>query len=94
MHGHLNVRCIEQYSKYSTIVMTLVTGHSPTQHFIYCFERFNARKLCTACSSKSYQTVPFINLNKYLHNDTRETEENVNIIVNNGSEKLKKKLPL
>ena len=32
------------------------------------------------------QIVPLTNLNKYLHNDTSETEVNVNISVNNGSE--------
>ena len=30
-------------------------------------------------------------MNKYLHNDTSETEVNVNISANNGSEELYKK---
>jgi hypothetical protein len=29
-----------------------------------------------------------MNLNKYLHNDTSETDVNINISLNNGSEKL------
>ena len=46
---------------------------------IYCKE-------CTVLSRRSYKIVPLINLNKYLHNDTSETEVNINISVNNGSE--------
>jgi len=34
------------------------------------------------------QTVPLTNVNKYLHNDTSETEVKINIRVNNGSEKF------
>jgi hypothetical protein len=34
------------------------------------------------------QIIPVTNVNKYLHNDTSEIEMNVNIIVNNGSEKF------
>jgi hypothetical protein len=38
--------------------------------------------------------VPLTNLNKYLHNDTSETEVNINISVNNGSKKILKTLRL
>ena len=36
----------------------------------------------------SYKIVPLNNLNKYLHYDTSETEVDLNISANNGSEKL------
>jgi len=35
-----------------------------------------------------YKIVPLNNLNKYLHYNTGETEVNLSISVNNGSEKL------
>jgi len=38
-----------------------------------------AEKVGTSCSRTSYKIVPLTNLNKYLHNDTSETELNVNI---------------
>ena len=44
--------------------------------------------MCTKCSRGSYTIVPLTNLNKYLHNDISETEEKINISVNNGSEKF------
>jgi hypothetical protein len=44
--------------------------------------------MCTACSKISYKIVLLTDLNKYLHNDTSETEVNVNIGANNGSEKF------
>jgi hypothetical protein len=49
------------------------------------------KKVCTACSRAIYKIVPLTNFNKYLHSDTSETEVNINISVNNGSEKLYKK---
>ena len=52
---------------------------------------FIIRKICTACSRTSYKIVPLTNLNKYLHNDTGETEVNISISVNNGREKILKK---
>jgi hypothetical protein len=52
------------------------------------FERFIAKKVCTACSSTSYKIVPLTNLNKYLYNDNSEIKVN---IYYNSSEKLKKK---
>jgi hypothetical protein len=53
----------------------------------YCiFLRFTAEKVCTSCSRTSYRIVPSTNLNKYLHNDTSETEANTNVSVNNGNE--------
>jgi len=58
------------------------------------FLRFIANKLCTAFSRTSYKIVPLKNLNKYLHNDTSETEVNVNISVNNGRRNSKKTLRL
>jgi len=59
---------------------------------IFFFLRFIAQKVCTACPRKSYRKiVPLTILNKYLHNDTSETEVNINIGANNGSEKLLKK---
>ena len=51
-------------------------------------KRFVAKKVCTACSRESYKTVPLTNLNKYLHNDTSETEVKIIITVNKGSEKF------
>ena len=36
----------------------------------------------------SYKIVPLTNFNKYLHNDTGETEIDINISVNKGSEKF------
>jgi hypothetical protein len=50
------------------------------------FERFIAQKLCTACSRTSYKIVPLTNLNTYLHNDTSETEMNMNVSVTDSSE--------
>ena len=50
-----------------------------------------ATKVCAACSGTSCKIVPVTNLFKYLHNDTSETEVNINLSVNNGSEKLCKK---
>ena len=43
-------------------------------------------KVRTSCSKRSYKIVPLTNLNKYLNNDTRETEVNINVSVNNVSE--------
>ena len=51
------------------------------------FERFIAKKVCTACSRTNNKIVLLINLNKYLSNGKREMTANVN----NNSEKLKKK---
>jgi hypothetical protein len=36
----------------------------------------------------SYTIVPLKNLNKYLHNDTIETDVIINISLNNGSEEF------
>jgi len=47
-----------------------------------------AQKVYTAFSRKSYKIYPLTNLNQYLHRDTGETEMNLNISVNNGSEKF------
>jgi len=55
------------------------------------FLRFVAQEVCTACSRTSYKIVPLTNLNKYLHNDTSETEVNTNVSANNSSEKVYKK---
>jgi len=46
---------------------------------IYCKESI------TTCSMTSYKIFPFINLNKYFHNDTSETKVNIHKHVNNGS---------
>jgi len=54
-------------------------------------KRFIAQKVCTACSRTSYKIVPLTNLSKYLHHDTSDTEVNINISVNNTSEKFLKK---
>ena len=43
--------------------------------------RFITQKMCTACSRTSYKIVPLTNLNKYLHNDTSETEVSIIISV-------------
>ena len=45
-----------------------------TLHFDSFFKRLIAQKVCTACSRTSYKIVPLTNLNKYLHDDTSETE--------------------
>jgi len=58
--------------------------------WLFClrfFNRFTAQKVCTTCSGTSYKIVPLTNLNKYLYNYTSETELNINISVNNSSEK-------
>jgi hypothetical protein len=55
------------------------------------FKIFIAKKVCTACTRTSYKTVPLTNLNKYVHNDTSETELNINRSVNNSSEKFYKR---
>ena len=60
------------------------------------FDTINARcklEVCTTCSRTRYKIFPLTNVNKYLHYDTRETEVGINISVNNGSEKCKKKNP-
>jgi hypothetical protein len=54
-------------------------------------KRFFAKSLCTTCSRTSYKIDSLTNLNKYLHSNTSETDVNINISVNNGSEKLLKK---
>jgi len=48
------------------------------------------QKLCKTCSNTTYKIVPLTNVNKYLHNDTSETEVNINIGVNKESEKFYK----
>jgi hypothetical protein len=58
---------------------------------IFFLKRFIAQKICTACSRTSYINFRLINLNKYLHNDTSETEVNLNIDENNGRENKEKK---
>jgi hypothetical protein len=64
-------------------------------HKKWQFLRYITKKLCTACTRTSYKIVPVTNLNKYLHNDTGETEVIINESVNNSSEKLlKKKKPV
>ena len=54
--------------------------------YIYIYILFIAKKLRTACSTASYKIVPLTKWNKYLHYDTSETEVNINIHVNKGSE--------
>ena len=44
--------------------------------------KFIAQKASTACARASYAVVPLTSLNKYLHNDTSETELCVTISVN------------
>jgi hypothetical protein len=60
-------------------------------NFATNLKKIIAKKICTACSGTSCKIVPVTTLFKYLHNDTSETEVNINISVNNGSEKLYKK---
>jgi hypothetical protein len=57
----------------------------------HSFLRFNAKTVCTAFSRTSYKIVPLTSLNKYLYNDTSETEVNVYISVNNGRKNSKKR---
>ena len=35
-----------------------------------------------------YRIIPLTNMNKYSHNDTSETEVNINVSVNNSSEEF------
>jgi hypothetical protein len=49
-------------------------------------KRFIAEKVCTASSRTSYTIIPRTNFNKYLRSDTNETEVNVNVSVNSGSD--------
>ena len=44
---------------------------------IFFFERFIAKKICTACWRTSYKIVPLTNLNKFLYNGKCEIEVNV-----------------
>jgi len=53
-----------------------------------CFFISITQKICKACSRTSYKIVPLTKMNKYLHYDTSETEVNINMLVNNGSEKF------
>ena len=53
---------------------------------IFC-KRCFAKKICTACSRTSYKIVPLTYLNKYLYNGKSEIQVNIN----NNSEKLFKK---
>jgi hypothetical protein len=39
--------------------------------------------------NNNYKNVPLTNLNEYLHNNTSETEINIHIDVNRGSEDSK-----
>jgi hypothetical protein len=55
------------------------------------FKWITAHEVYTACTMTRYKIVPLTNLNKYLHNDTIETEVSINISENNGSEKVWKK---
>lgn len=50
-----------------------------------------AQKVCIACSGTSYKIFLLTNLNQYLQRDTGETEINLIITVNNGSENFQKK---
>jgi hypothetical protein len=49
---------------------------------------FIVMKVCRAGPRTSNRIAPLTNMNKYLHNNTRETELNINTSVNNGSEKF------
>jgi len=57
-------------------------------HMGLFLKRFIAQKVRTVYSRTSYRIVPLTSLNKYLHNDTSETEENIDVTVNNGCEKF------
>jgi hypothetical protein len=46
------------------------------------------RKVCATSSRTSYKIVPLTNLNKYLYSHTNEIGVDINISVNNCSEKL------
>ena len=52
------------------------------------YKRFIAQKVYITCARTGSKIVPLTNLNKYQPNDTSETEVNLNISVNNDSEKL------
>jgi hypothetical protein len=54
---------------------------------IFALLRCIAHKVCTECSRTGYKIVSLTNVNKYLHNDTSETEVNVYTCVNGGSDR-------
>jgi len=54
------------------------------------FERFIAKKVCTACSRTNNKIVPLNNLNKYFSDGKGEMKVNIN----NNSEIFQKKLGL
>jgi hypothetical protein len=53
----------------------------------YLFERFIAKKVCTARSRTNHNTVPLTNWNKYFYID----KSAIKVVINNSSEKSKKK---
>jgi len=68
---------------------TNCTTH-PAHHNLLHFFKIYCKEMCTACSRTRYKTVPLINLNKYLHNSTGETEVDINLNVNNDGENILK----
>ena len=50
----------------------------PTHFLVLFFKRLIAKKVCTTCSRTSYKVVLLTSLNKYLRNNTSETEVNIN----------------
>jgi len=65
--------------------------HSQETAIIIIKKRFTVQKVYAVCTWTNYKIVPLTNLNKHLRYDTSEPEVNVNISVNNGSEKSYKK---
>jgi hypothetical protein len=67
----------------NTILIAVCETHMFYISFRHFFERFIAKKVCTAGSRTNYKTVPLTNLNKYLYEGKCE----INLNVNNRSEK-------
>jgi hypothetical protein len=101
MHGQQNVKYSEMFPFYVQrhnmndvfrfhLMFYIISSNVNNQWFTFTlfFLSFTAKKVCTACSRTSYKIVPLTNLNKCLQNDTSETEVDLNISVNNGSEKF------
>jgi hypothetical protein len=55
---------------------------------VFLFKEIDCTKSTSCMFKDKLQIVPMTSMNKYWHNDTNETEMNINISVNNGSEKF------
>ena len=53
---------------------------------VFLFKETDCTKSTSSMFKDKLQIVPLTNMNKHWHNDTSETEMNINISVNKGSE--------